>query len=309
MSNNKIANSIIDKIFAESKGLFLMNVSNMTEIGIAAIYTGLVAFLVAGYRNDNELCLELTPTYQRRIMGRVNKEEYERYTNLLNDSYVLARNKGIELQYMSKDWRNKVNDAFIELMLKQLGIPDNEYTNNYMREALDRLYNTAIFTKDEKSAKHKKPRFGYKTCFLGSVLFCLLFIGSMVMSLPSGRYVTNFVEITNKDSGETWIANLLIKVDYNDDDFMSMNYVVNGIVDLEAGKIIDTASSKYAFGTRCLLVTDSHARYYTTVNYYDVNVTLYQRFIANPALNSIFAILCIGSLIWGLFTLYKSQKA
>lgn len=43
-----------------------MNITDTKQIGIASVLTGLTAFFVAGYRNDFDLCQELTPAYQKK---------------------------------------------------------------------------------------------------------------------------------------------------------------------------------------------------------------------------------------------------
>ena len=91
-----VANSIIDKIFEEAKRVKNMNITDAKELGVASVLTGLTAFFVAGYRNDFDLCQELTPAFQKRIMPSVTKEEYYNYSYILNDSYVKFREIGIK---------------------------------------------------------------------------------------------------------------------------------------------------------------------------------------------------------------------
>ena len=157
MSTKRIAGLIIDRIFEEANALSLMHISSRSEVEIAAVYTGLVAFLVAGFRNDNNLCLELTPSFQKRIMRNVTKREYDLVTSVLAHSYEQFRNKGIEIQYTSEDWRYKLKNRYTGMMIDWLCMPRNDYSQIYMNEAFDRLADTAVNTGKNSNISINSP--------------------------------------------------------------------------------------------------------------------------------------------------------
>lgn len=56
------------------------------------------AFLVSGFANDNDVAFQMLPTYQKKIMPYVNKEEYDEKTARFQELFTEYREKAIEVQ-------------------------------------------------------------------------------------------------------------------------------------------------------------------------------------------------------------------
>lgn len=145
----RIAQAIVSKVFAESRRVVNMNISPMNEMGIAAILTGLTGFFVAGYRSDFDLCQELTPTYQKRIMSSVGKEDYDNYSYMVNDSYIKFRDTGIKYQYKTEDWATRMMDEFAEVLLVVLRANATDYSKDLMLGECQELLQIAKYTYEE----------------------------------------------------------------------------------------------------------------------------------------------------------------
>ena len=62
------------------------------------------AFLVSGFANDNDVAFQMLPTYQKKIMPYVNKEEYDEKTARFQELFTEYREKAIEVQENNEDW-------------------------------------------------------------------------------------------------------------------------------------------------------------------------------------------------------------
>ena len=139
MADEATASKIIEKVFGEADKVVKMNITSVDRNMIAAILTGLTAFFVAGYRNDYDLCQELTPAYQKRIMPLVDKAKYDNYSYTLNDSYIKFREVGIKYQYQSEDWSERMMDEFSEMLLVMTNANATDYSRNLMLGEVKRL--------------------------------------------------------------------------------------------------------------------------------------------------------------------------
>lgn len=146
---NVVAEAVINKVFNESQKVVNMNITSTSNIGIAAVLTGLTAFFVAGFRNDFDLCQELTPVYQKKIMPSVSREEYENYSYILNDSYIKFRDAAIRYQNQSEDWVTQMMSEFGEMMLVMLRANATDYSRGLMIDEAQKLLDIARKTGTE----------------------------------------------------------------------------------------------------------------------------------------------------------------
>ena len=230
IDNSKTAEQIINKIFEETNKVIQMNITSMNEFGIAAVLSGLVAFLVAGYRNDFELAQEITPQYQKRIMPRVDKEVYDNSTFQLNDSYTKFRECAINHQYKSENWATEMFDDFGKMLLVMLNANATQYSKNLMVEEAQRLLDIAVKTSVEESIKEKEKKknntTGGKFAKIVIGVLVVLLIGGYIYKdnfhsrvYPEGLY---FMQQYYDDSQEHY--DCYIKVISTEDDNMSPDY-------------------------------------------------------------------------------------
>ena len=166
---NAIASMIINKVFEEARKVKSMNITNMDEMGIASILTGLTAFFVAGYRNDFDLCQDLTPTFQQKIMPNVSKEQYDKYTYAMNDAYIKFRETAIRYQNQTDSWAIKMMSEFAEMILVMTRANANDDSRKLMFEEVQQLleiakntglaltnYNKSLGSSENKEEPKKK---------------------------------------------------------------------------------------------------------------------------------------------------------
>lgn len=146
-----LAEKIMDKVFEESARVVNMNITDAKQAGIASVLTGLTAFFVAGYRNDFDLCQELTPAYQKRIMPSVSKEEYDNYSYILNNSYTQFREVAIKHQNNSDNWAQEMKSEFGNMLVAMLRANDTNYSRKLLTEMVDRLLVVATKTENTSS--------------------------------------------------------------------------------------------------------------------------------------------------------------
>ena len=91
---------------------------------VECVLTGLSCFLASGFANDNDLAFELVPTYQKQIMPKVNKQEFDRRTQLVQTYYSEFRDKAIEIQEGQTDWLMPLVEEFGHMIARYLHLND-----------------------------------------------------------------------------------------------------------------------------------------------------------------------------------------
>lgn len=89
---------------------------------IECVLVGMACFLVVGFAGDNNLAFELVPTYQKKIMPTVNKQEYDNKTQLVQKYFSEYRENAITIQESGKDWFTPMVDKFAELTARNFNV-------------------------------------------------------------------------------------------------------------------------------------------------------------------------------------------
>lgn len=226
MKKNKIATSIINTIFSESQTVRSTNITSISNMEIAAVMTGLTAFFVAGFRNDFDLCQELTPVYQMRIMPTVSREEYDNLTQLLNNSYIRFREIAIRVQDSSPDWITRLIDEFASMFLELIRAINTDSSRTYIIEETKKLLDIACTTGNkhrrnrevDKSPENKTTSmlFGRTSIplFVSAVIILALILFSIVMMVIYNRLSSeNAANVQKLSSYENESSELSTRLD------------------------------------------------------------------------------------------------
>lgn len=100
------------------------------------------AFLVSGFANDNDVAFQMLPTYQKKIMPYVNKEEYDEKTARFQELFTEYREKAIEVQENNEDWFWKFIYEFADLTAKNMGSENTDDAKKTIGACIVELINT-----------------------------------------------------------------------------------------------------------------------------------------------------------------------
>jgi hypothetical protein len=119
---NKIADMVINDTndlleTLRSKGYAVTISKHETE----CLLLGMQSFLISGFKQDNDLALELLPAYQKKIMPFVNREEYNALTKYLTETYPVYRELAIKVQFSSEQWQSTLLEEFAKQTITYMG--------------------------------------------------------------------------------------------------------------------------------------------------------------------------------------------
>lgn len=101
------------------------------------MFVSLIMLLVASFAADVDGCLEMMPTYQRRLLLEgISESEYNRQTELIQDRYSAFRAKAIESQQSADNWKPVFVKYMTELIMNYMGLCG---ANNEMSNKIDAL--------------------------------------------------------------------------------------------------------------------------------------------------------------------------
>ena len=147
-----------------------------------------------------------------------------------------------------------------------------------------------------------------KEMLYGSAFLGVIFVIILIRSIPDGNIVTSPVVITDKDTKEEYVTNLLITIEEDED---GRYYSVLGIIDTVNGKLLQTTDmddpNYTTFEKQCTFeLNDNSGRKYTcVVKYTNLPIRIVSRFRYHPILLSFFGSFFLFSVIYTVFC-YKS---
>lgn len=193
MEENTTAKLIVNKVFDEAQRVINMNITKANDIEIASYLAGMTAFFVAGYRKDFDLCQDITPSFQKAIMQRVTKDEYNFYSTTLNDAYIKFREVAITHQNQSPEWENEMMEEFGEMLLVLLHANATDYSRGLMiseaKKMLEIAQNTVSYISVEESshnsADKEKPK-SKRINYLG-IIYAIVVVGAFLLIIYIGK--------------------------------------------------------------------------------------------------------------------------
>ncbi len=84
----------------------------------------------------------MLPTYQKKIMPYVNKEEYDEKTARFQELFTEYREKAIEVQENNEDWFWKFIYEFADLTAKNMGSENTDDAKKTIGACIEELINT-----------------------------------------------------------------------------------------------------------------------------------------------------------------------
>jgi len=120
------ANKIVDKIINDANELLETLKSKGYSVEISkhkteCLLLGMQSFLISGFQQDYDLALELVPSYQKKIMPFVTREEYSVLTKFLTDTYPEYRDIAIKVQFSSEQWQRTMLEEFAKQTITYMG--------------------------------------------------------------------------------------------------------------------------------------------------------------------------------------------
>lgn len=135
------------------------------------------------------------------------------------------------------------------------------------------------FNRKQAATQKSDTNFIFAIVWLISIYF---FVTFFTRAIPDGEYLTNQVKVKDQLEDETLYLNLLVVI--SNEDYDETFYYVRGIVSPKTGKVIETDSDNAFFGKKCEFWEehDFDHEYTVTLNYDDVQVTVFGRIKRNP---------------------------
>jgi hypothetical protein len=199
---NSVPSTIINNVFEEADRTVNTFASFSSVNDVAAVYTALVSYFLAGQKMEDDLAHSLISEYQNKIRGKVSETEFSYSFGMISEAYTRFCEKGLAHSYITAENMEKSFADYADIVIEMIGARSNDVNKNHVIAIIYRLFKIATedYSTEESPAKPTSS-----VAMAQLAVFCVLYILAGIVKGGYSSFVGKILSETNSGALESFL--------------------------------------------------------------------------------------------------------